>query len=58
LPVIASLSAILPQLKLTKLKLKFRKSDFSAKKKDMNTNKLAIMWENFAQVRLQLKFAL
>jgi len=30
---------------------------FSAKNKDMNTNKLAIYWQNFARVRLQLKFA-
>jgi len=30
---------------------------FSAKKKDTNTDKLAINWQNFAQVRLQFKFA-
>jgi len=26
------------------------------KKKDMNTDKLAINWQNFVRVRLQLKF--
>jgi len=30
---------------------------FSAKKKDMNTDKLAVYWKNFAWVRLQLKLA-
>jgi len=30
---------------------------FSAKKKDANTDKLTINWQNFARVRLQLKFA-
>jgi len=31
---------------------------FSPKKKDINANKLAIIWQNFARVRLQLKFKL
>jgi len=31
--------------------------NFSAKKKDTNTDKLAINWQNFAWVWLQLKFA-
>jgi len=30
---------------------------FSAKKKDMSTDKLAINGQNFARVRLHLKFA-
>jgi len=30
---------------------------FSTKKKDKNTDKLAINWQNFAGVRLKLKFA-
>jgi len=50
LPVNCSSSVILFQLKLTKLKL-------SGPKKDMNTDKLAINWQNIARVRLQLKFA-
>jgi len=29
----------------------------SAKKKDINIDKLAINWENLAQVRFQFKFA-
>jgi len=48
---------MLLQLKLTKLKLEALKSDFQHKKKDMNTEKLAINRQNFAWVRLQLKFA-
>jgi len=30
---------------------------FSTKRKDMNTGKLAVNWQNFARVRLQIKFA-
>jgi len=30
---------------------------FSAKKKNMNTDELAINWKNFDRVQLQLKFA-
>jgi len=30
---------------------------FSAKENDMGTDKLAISWQNFTGVRLQLKFA-
>jgi len=48
---------ILLQLKLTKLKLEVHKSDFQRIKENMNTDKLAINWQNFARVRLQLKFA-
>jgi len=48
---------ILLKLKLAKLKLEVLKSDFSEIKKDMNLNKLAINWQNFARIRLQLKFA-
>jgi len=48
---------ILLQVKLTKLKLQVLKSDFQRKKEDTNTDKLAINWQNFARVRLQLKFA-
>jgi len=45
-------------IKLTKLKLKVRKFDFQCKKnKDMNTDKLIFNWQNFARVRLQIKFA-
>jgi len=44
-------------LQLAKLKLEALKSDLKRKKKDMNTNKLAINWQNIARVRLQLKFA-
>jgi len=47
---------ILLQLKLTKLELEVLKFDFQ-RKKDINTDKLAINWKNFAQVRLQLKLA-
>jgi len=39
-----------------KTKLEVLKFDFQ-RKKDMNTDKLAINWQNFARVRLQLKFA-
>jgi len=46
------------QLKLTKLMLKVLKSDFSTKKKlYIYSVKLAINWQIFSQVRLQLKFA-
>jgi len=31
---------------------------FSVKTKDVNTDKVVINWQNFARVRLQLKFAL
>jgi len=48
---------ILLQIKTTKLKLEVVKSDFQPKNKDMDTDKLAINWQNFARVRLQLKFA-
>jgi len=41
---------------MIKLKLEVLKSDFQ-RKKDTNTDKLAINWQNFVQVRLQLKFA-
>jgi len=45
------------QLKQTKLKLEVLKFDFQPKKERyMNTGKLAIKWQNFAQIRLQLKF--
>jgi len=54
--LIASLSVILLQRKLTKLKLEVLSLIFGAKKKYMNTDKLAINWQSFAQVRLQLKF--
>jgi len=40
-----------------KLKLEVLKSDFQHKKEEMNTDKLAINWQNFARVRLQLEFA-
>jgi len=43
--LIASLFVILLQIKLTKLEF------FSAKKKDMNTDKPAINWQNFVKVR-------
>jgi len=56
LPVV-SLTGILPHFKLAKPKLEVFKSDFQRKKKDINTDKFAINWQNFAQVRLQLKFA-
>jgi len=49
-PVIACLSVIVLQLKLTKVILEVRKSDLQQKKKDMNTDKLAIKWQNLAQV--------
>jgi len=39
---------IVIQLKLTKLKLEILSLTFSAKKKDMNTDKLAINQQNFA----------
>jgi len=39
---------IMLQLKLTKLKLEILKSDFQRKNEDMNTDKLAINWQNFA----------
>jgi len=56
LPVTASLFAILFQLKLTKLKLKALKSDFSAKMKYMNADKIAINWQNFAESSAQVCF--
>jgi len=40
--LIASLSVILLQLKLTKLKLEILKSDFQRKKERYNTDKLAV----------------
>jgi len=48
---------ILLQLKLTRLKLDVLSLTFSTKKKDMNTDKLAINWQSLAWVRFQLKFA-
>jgi len=42
--LITGLPAILFQLKLTILKLEVLNLTFSAKKKDMNTDKLAINW--------------
>jgi len=56
--LIVTLSVILLQIKSTKLKFEVFKSDFQRKKKDMNTDKLAINWQNFARVRLQLMFAI
>jgi len=56
--LIVSLSLILFQFKLTKLKLEVLKSvTISVEKKDMNTDKLAVNLQNFARVRLQLKIA-
>jgi len=49
--LIASLSVNQLQIKSTKLKLEVLKSDFQ-RKKDMNTDKFAINWQNFALVRL------
>jgi len=49
--LIASISVILLQLKLTKLKLEVLKYDFQ-RKEDINTDKLAINWQNSARVRL------
>jgi len=37
--------------------LRSLKLTFSTKKKDFNTNKFAINWQNLARVQLQLKFA-
>jgi len=54
--LIASLSVILLQLKPTKFNLEVFKSDFQHKRK-IYADKRAINWQNFAQVRLQLKFA-
>jgi len=48
---------ILLQLKLTELKLELLSLTFSAEKKGTNTDRLAINWQNFTRVRLQLKFA-
>jgi len=48
---------ILLQLKLTKLKLEVPKFDFQRKKEKYDTDKLVNNWQNFARVRLQLKFA-
>jgi len=45
------------QIKLTKPKLEVLSLTFCAKKKVMNADKLAINWQNIAQVWLQLKFA-
>jgi len=50
--LILSLFVILLQLKLINLKLEVFQSDFQRKKKDINTDKLAINWQNFARVRL------
>jgi len=59
LPVKCNFICVLLQLKMTKLKLKVRSLslNFSTKRKDKNTDKLAINLKNFAQIRLQLKFA-
>jgi len=54
--LIANLYVNLLQLKLTNLSSRHTSPTFRAKKKDMNTDKLAINWQNFAQVRLRLKF--
>jgi len=54
----ASLSVILLQLSCQNSNLRSLSLTFSEKKKYMNTDKLAINWQSFAQVRLQLKFAL
>jgi len=43
-------------LQLTKLKLEVLKSDFQHKKEMYKSDKLAINSQNFARVRLQLKF--
>jgi len=48
---------VLNRVKLTKLKLEVLTLHFQHKKKNMNADKLAINGQNFAQVRLQLKFA-
>jgi len=45
------------QLKQTKLKLEVLKYDYQRKKKGINIDKVVINWQNFARVRLQLKFA-
>jgi len=55
--LIASLPLIRLQLKLTKFKLEVLKSDFQHKKKGMITDEPAVYQQNFARVRLQLKFA-
>jgi len=55
--LIACLSVIL-QLKLTKLKLEVLKSNLTAEKKGMNSEKLTINWQNFAKVRLHLSLLL
>jgi len=52
--LIASLSAILPQLELTKLP----SLTFSAKKKYMNTNERAVNWHNLAQVDFSVSLLL
>jgi len=48
---------IVLQLKLTKLKLEVLKSNIQRKNKGMHLDKLAITWQNFTRVRIQLKFA-
>jgi len=48
---------ILLQLNLSKLKLKILKSEFQHEKDSIQIDKLAINWQNFARIRLQLKFA-
>jgi len=58
---ISSLSMILLQLKLTKLKFEILKSDFQHKNEKYEhrseSDKFSINWQNFSRVRLQLKFA-
>jgi len=53
--IIASLSGIPLQLKLTKLKLDALSLTFSTKIKDMNIDKFTINWQNIAPIWLKLK---
>jgi len=55
LPV-ATLSVI-PNVNRQNSNLRSLSLTYNAKKKGMNTVKVVIKWQNFARVRLQLKFA-
>jgi len=55
--LIASLSVVLPQINLTKLKFEYLKFGFSTKKKDINTDKKFLCHSSLTFFRVQLKFA-
>jgi len=57
LPVNCKFNCNSTPIKLTKLKLEALSLIVSTKRKEMNTDQLAINWQNFTRVWLQLEFA-